>query len=407
MAPRDSSLPPAIVMGGGCNAISVARSLGRSGVRVYALNAPQAYVYFSRYCRPLPGAPTGTDVRAWGDYLLGPQSAPVHGAVLLACSDAVLELVACHREALAARYRLDLAPPEAHLCVLDKLSTYRKAEAAGIPLPRYWTPQTRDEVEQLRDTLPFPLVVKPLSAHAYTQKFPQKLVVAHDFETVRKAVSSARLAGLDVMLVEMIPGPDALLCSYYSYLDEAGTPLFHFTKRVVRRSPPIFGDGCYHVTDWIPEVKELGLRFLQAVGLHGLGNVEFKLDVRDGWLKLIECNARFTAANCLVMASGLDLPLLVYNRLVGRHLPSLTSYRRGVRLWYPLEDYRAFRQLRRQGQLSWRQWLGGLAHRKTLPYFRWSDPWPSLVAEGRHWRQVIGHRLSALGGRLWARKNGR
>lgn len=394
MARSDPSLPPAILLGGSCNALSVARSLGRSGVRVYALNTPDAYVRFSRYCRPIKLAAGGDDIRAWGEYLLGPESASFHGAVLLACSDAELEFVAHNRDALGGKYRLDLASAEAHLCVLNKLSTYRKAEAAQLALPRYWAPRTREEVEQLRETLPFPLVVKPLYSHAYRKQFTQKLVIAHDFETVQKAVGTARMAGLDVMLVEMIPGPDSRLCSYYTYLDEAGIPLFHFTKRIVRRSPPVFGGGSYHITDWIPEVQELGLRFFRAVGLRGLGNVEFKLDERDGRLKLIECNARFTEANCLVMASGLDLPLLVYNRLIGRPLPSLTTYRKGVRLWYPFEDYRAFRQLRRQGQLSWGQWLSDLAHRKTLPYFRWSDPWPSLVVEGRRLRQTLGRRLS-------------
>jgi predicted ATP-grasp superfamily ATP-dependent carboligase len=407
MSRPDPSLPPAILLGGGCNALSVARSLGRAGVRVYALNTPDAYVRSSRYCRPIQVTAGNDDINTWGAFLLGPESASFHGSVLLACSDAELEFLAHHREALAARYRLDLASPEAHRCVLNKLSTYRKAEAAQLALPRYWAPRTRDEVEPLRETLPYPLVVKPLYSHVYRKQFTQKLVIAHDFEAVQKAVGSARMAGLDVMLVEMVPGPDARLCSYYTYLDESGMPLFHFSKRVIRRSPPVFGGGSYHITDWIPEVKELGLRFFQAVGLRGLGNVEFKLDERDGRLKLIECNARFTEANCLVMASGLDLPLLVYNRLVGRPLPPLATYRKGVRLWYPVEDFRACVQLRRQGQLSLGQWLAGLAHRKTLPYFRWSDPWPTLVAEGRRWRQALQRRFSHRGHReLRAEKKG-
>lgn len=393
MARLDTSLPPALLLGGGCNALSVARSLGRAGVRVYALNTADAYVLSSRYCKPLRLPDSGNDINAWGEYLLGPQSAPFHGSVLLACSDAELEYLAHNREALSRRYRLDLANPEAHLCVLNKLSTYRQAESAGLPLPRYWSPRTREEVEALRDTLPFPIVVKPLYSHAYRKRFTQKLVIAHSFDVVEKAVSTARAAELDVMLVEMVPGPDARLCSYYTYLDESGAPLFHFTKRIIRRSPPVFGGGSYHVTDWIPEVKELGLRFFQAVGLRGLGNVEFKLDELDGRLKLIECNARFTEANCLVMASGLDLPLLVYNRLVGRTPPPLETYRKGVRLWYPLEDYRAFRQLRRQGQLSLWQWLGSLAHRKRLPYLQWSDPLPSLRAEGRRLWQALTKRF--------------
>ncbi len=32
-------------------------------------------------------------------------------------------------------------------------------------------------------------------------------------------------AGLAVMLVEQIPGGDDLLCSYYTYLDESGSPV--------------------------------------------------------------------------------------------------------------------------------------------------------------------------------------
>lgn len=397
MARIDPSLPPAIILGGGCNALSVARSLGRSGVRVYALNTPDAHVRYSRYCEPIKEFAAKDDIRAWGDFLLSPKSAHLHGSVLLVCSDGELEFLAHNREALAAHYRLDFASAEAHLCVLNKLSTYRKAEAAQLPLPRYWAPRTLEEAEKLRDVLSYPLVVKPLYSHAYRKQFTQKGVVAHEFDTVYKTVGSARAAGLDVMLVEMVPGPDSRLCSYYTYLDEAGAPQFHFTKRIIRRSPPIFGGGSYHVTDWIPEVKELGLRFFQAVGLRGLGNVEFKLDERDGQLKLIECNARFTEGNLLVMESGLNLPLWVYNRIVGRPLPPLTSYRKDVRLWYPMEDFQAFRQLRRQGQLSLGQWLASVAHRKKLPYFRWWDPWPSLVAETRRWRKALGKRLSAFG----------
>ena len=64
------------------------------------------------------------------------------------------------------------------------------------------------------------------------------------------------------------------------------------------------------------------LRLFRHVGLRGLANVEFKLDPRDGQYKLIECNARFTAANGLVAKSGIDLGRFVYCRAVGLPLPS-------------------------------------------------------------------------------------
>ena len=72
------------------------------------------------------------------------------------------------------------------------------------------------------------------------------------------------------------------------------------------------------------------------MGLRGLGNVEFKRDERDGELKLIECNHRFTAATGLLRAAGLDLPLFVYNQLTERQLPPVERYRPGMTMWYPM-----------------------------------------------------------------------
>ena len=59
-----------------------------------------------------------------------------------------------------------------------------------------------------------------------------------------------------MLLMEYIPGGDDRLCSYYTYLNEAGAPLFHFTKRIIRRYPAGMGTACYHITDWIPELAE-------------------------------------------------------------------------------------------------------------------------------------------------------
>src|SRR5262249_5495886 len=194
--------------------------------------------------------------------------------------------------------------------------------------------------------LVYPLLVKPLISHRFAGKFGgKKFFVARDFAELLEGVETAGSAALDVMLVEMIPGPDDRLCSYYTYLDRDGTPLLDFTKRIVRRFPVGMGNGCYHITDRNPEVRDVALRLFRAVGLRGLANAEFKRDERDGQLKLIECNARFTAANCLVARSGFDLAAFVYNRLVGRPQPSLDTYALEMRLWDPVRDFHAFLDL--------------------------------------------------------------
>ena len=73
-------------------------------------------------------------------------------------------------------------------------------------------------------------------------------------------------AGVDVLLMELIPGPDSDLCSYFTYIEEDGEALFHFTKRVIRRFPAGMGSGCYHITSWNSDLMELGLKLFRQVG---------------------------------------------------------------------------------------------------------------------------------------------
>jgi predicted ATP-grasp superfamily ATP-dependent carboligase len=203
--------------------------------------------------------------------------------------------------------------------------------------------------------------------------------MAPDYVRLQQAFAAAHTADIDTMLVEYIPGADDRLCSYYTYLDAKHNPQFHYTKRILRRFPAGMGSACYHVTDWIPELPDLALPLLRKAGLRGLANIEFKYDDRDGRYKLIECNARFTASNCLVAASGFDLATFVYNRIVGRPEPSMGDYRRGLRLWDPLRDFWAYRQLSSEGRLTFPQWVSSVMHPQTFPFFSWSDPLPAVA----------------------------
>ena len=374
--------PPAILMGANMvTAVSIIRSLGKAGVDVRLLCGPGAAPSYSKYARRLPADGSGLQSQAWVKYLLGPQSESLRGAVLLACNDDALEVLLDHREALAEKYVLDVCDVAAQRAMLDKLATYRMAAEAEVPTPRFWPAHSAEEVLSHADEYVYPLMMKPLFAHQFKKVMRGKYLLVGDLDELMAAFRRVEEHELEVVLLEVIPGPDDLLCSYYTYLDEQGAPQFHFTKRVIRRYPEREGVGCYHITDWNPEVRDLGLRLFGHAGLKGVANVEFKRDLRDGRLKLIECNARFTAANGLLTASGIDLGAYVYRRLAGLPQPPLddAAYAKGLRLWYPLDDFLAFLDLRRDGRLNLVSWAKGVAHRQVLPYFSLSDPMPSAI----------------------------
>lgn len=376
-----TSRPPVILLGGDTNALAIARSLGAFGVAVYGVGVAP-FVTRSRHLTPIPVVPDGRRPEdAWAELLLGQASAAFGGAVVLASSDIGITMIAAHRAELAEHYLLDVSDVEAQLGMLDKLSTYETARAAGVATPLFWRVDTAADLQRWRSELVYPLIVKPLLSHEYKAKFPglSKFRLVHDYDELVDGYRALDEAGLAVMLVEKIPGGDEMLCSYTTYIDETGSPTFDYTKRMLRRNPPNEGLGCYHLTDWNPEVKEVALRLLKHCGLRGPAAVEFVRDVRDGKLKLIECNARFSAALPLTVASGIDLPRHVYLRVLGEPHELPSSYRPGKRLLYPSDDVRSYLALHRAGLLTPGGWLRSLAHRQTFPVWSARDPVPAFA----------------------------
>ena len=115
---------------------------GRAGVPVYVVNEPTSLVRHSRFARwlnvPAAGMAQASAEHAWADYLLGPESDPLRGAVLLACCDSALTLLADHHVALARKFMLDDVNLQARLAMLNKIDTYGIATSAGITTPRFW-----------------------------------------------------------------------------------------------------------------------------------------------------------------------------------------------------------------------------------------------------------------------------
>jgi D-alanine-D-alanine ligase-like ATP-grasp enzyme len=267
------------------------------------------------------------------------------------------------------------------LTMLDKSRTYALAREHGIPVPQTIPLRDRDQLEAAMEEIEFPCVLKPAHSHLFARRARTgaKVSVVNSPAELRATFERLSALELDVFVTEVVYGLSDEFVSYYGYLDAEGQSLLSFTKRKIRQNPPGFGIGTYHESTDDPEVAELGLRFLRAVGLKGLGNLEFKRDARSGELKLIECNPRFTLSNELIRASGVDLALFSYNRAAGYPTTPVTSYRVGMRLWDPFNDLRAFIAYRRLGELSAWEWLGSLMYPQHFPAFRTSDPLPALA----------------------------
>jgi predicted ATP-grasp superfamily ATP-dependent carboligase len=377
---------PVLLLGGGTNSVAVAQSLHRAGITVRISGGEGAWGIASRFCTQTFPVPHGRDqAEWWSELLLSPGPGPLEGHLILPLCDHSIVFLCEHRDALAERYLLEDFVPELRLEMMDKLATLARGHAAGVPVPKYWKIASIEDVRALRNELTYPVMVKPIHSHLFVEVFGRKLfIIESGFDLVLAKAALALDRGLEIMIVEMIPGPDHLLSSYYTYIDAEGRSLFHYTKRIIRRFPVHRGGGCYHVAEWLPETAEMGQRFFASMPWRGMANIEFKRDLRDGQLKVIEVNPRFTAAHRLLVEGGMPIDLAIYRRLTCQNVPTLGPYEQNLRLWNPTRDFLAFIEMRRRGELTFSQWIRSVMEgRKVLPMFTLSDPMPSIVRLGQ------------------------
>ena len=373
---------PVLVLGGKENSLSIVRHLASHGIRVSASGPTNCWGLYSRHCAQRFRIPAGTGAAGyWHDLLLAGKRY-LDGHMLMPCSDEAIEFIATHHAELAKRYILDDGQPALRMALLDKKKTLELAEQAGVPAPKFWSVDKGSDLDAIREEITLPAMVKPIHSHKFSKVFGRKLfIVEKDFDELKRCVERAHEHDLEVMVVEMVPGPDDLLSSYYTYIDGDGHRLFDFTKRIIRRYPVNRGGACYHATEWLPETAEMGRRFFEGIGFTGLGNIEFKRDLRDGKLKVIEANARFTAAQELALRAGAPIDLIIYRQLTGQPVPAFRHFREDLYYWYPVSDFLAFLELNRRGELSFRDWLRSVASTERVdPLFRLNDPWPVVGA---------------------------
>src|SRR5690349_2587613 len=96
---RNGDQAPALVFGAGVSALAVLRSLGRSGVPVFAAGAETTLIRRSRWYRPAPGDPELPDGLA--EYL---RSSDLPRAVLFGCTDDWAQTLAALPDDLAGRF---------------------------------------------------------------------------------------------------------------------------------------------------------------------------------------------------------------------------------------------------------------------------------------------------------------
>lgn len=371
------------VLGMTCNGLSVVRSLGRRGIRVFAVDSHVKRPGLrSRYCQPVK-APSNIidDEQPWLQFLIGLAKQEETRPVLFPTEDAYVLFLARHREELACYFEFNIPPDEVVEASVSKLGTYQLAVSCGIPTPWTFLIRTVADYEQIADQVTFPCVLKPSYAHVWLQNYThEKLLVIDRPEQLETCLEELANLEIEVVLQEMIPGKDSQVYVFPVYVSRQKEVLGYANLRKLRQQPVDFGIGAFDVSVHEPVLTETALKLIKQSGFCGMASTEYKWDCRDERFKLIDINPRTCQIGELAIASGVDLPYLYYCDVLGQPAQQPTTAMAGLK-WFGFDwDFPSFLEYRRRGELTLVGWLDSLRGPRVYPHYATDDLRPFFAA---------------------------
>ena len=371
----------AVVLGMFETGLAVGRSLGRAGIRVSGLDFARKVGFYSKYIDALICPHPLEQEEEFIAFLLRFAASEKNRPVLFITSDEFLLPVSRNRKALEQFYLMNLPNQQIIECIADKFQQYTLALNAGIPVPQTLVVDNMDQLLEIKDRIPFPAFIKGSEVTSWRRKMGGNSFKGFMVSTHEELIDTFKMIferGASALVQDVIPGPDTNHYKASCYLSRNGEVLLAFGLQKIRQQPPDFGFGCLVQSVRFPELLDLGKDFFTKIGYRGVGSAEFKLDTRDGKLKLIELNPRYWQQNALAEKCGMNFPLVDYLELTDHKPKAVLEYRYGIKWVNIYSDIESFREYRQRGRLSGRQWLCSLKGEKIYSDLNRDDMMPGL-----------------------------
>ncbi len=311
-------LPPAVVCEvGWVNGLTAIRCLGRAGVPVIALDHRSwALGFRSRYCLPVLAPDPLTDERGFVSFLVDLADVLGVPAPIFPTHDEHLNTLARHKPELGERFLYPFPGWDVLQPLQSKRYQLETAERLGLATPATFHPRSLEDARGAVEQVGYPVLVKPSENVVFKRLHRRQAFYCTGSDELERAYRLT--ADYEPMLQEFVPGGDEYLWTLGAYIAADREVLARFCGRKLRQTRENMGSARVGEALWDDEVVDSGIALLRALGFHGIAQVEWKRDPRNGQLKLIEVNPRLWQWHSLSGACGADVIGSAYRDLVGR-----------------------------------------------------------------------------------------
>ncbi|QKD03416.1 hypothetical protein [Mesorhizobium loti] len=366
-----------VILGGAHGTLALTRSFGIQKVPVWLVSNDTPLPGFSRYARRTRTWPGPDDDAAVAFLLNLAKAEGLGGFLLIAGGDPEVRFVSQSIDELSTVFDVVLPPWQQLKWVCEKPLLYRRARELGLAVPLTYGITSLEQAKAAE--LRFPVILKP-NMGGRSRFARAKAVLTSDLKSFLTAYAWAaeEIGSENIVVQEMVPGGGESQFSYAALWNE-GAPVAEFTARRTRQYPVDFGytSTFVEVVDE-PQLVDAARRLLGSIAHHGLVEVEFKRDARDGSMKVLDVNPRPWTWFGLGAAAGVDLGAVLWAIRSGQTVQA-ASARPNTSWMYLVRDMVAAGKLISSGRLTKRAYLGSFATVKAWADFTASDPVPALI----------------------------
>jgi predicted ATP-grasp superfamily ATP-dependent carboligase len=350
------------------------RDLARRGVRVSGIDCNASMpgfhtVYGKVFLCPNPD----TNPTDWVDFMIrlagSLQARPGVKPVLIPSADQFVSAMSAHVEELQKYFAFCHTSSAAQAVLATKERQYEVAGQNGLSVPKTQFIRSLGELREFAAAARFPCLLKPVHFRHWERLSPgnplyrQKVGTADTAEDLERQYRLASECSSEMVVQEIIAGPDSSKLVYLSCYGLDGRRLASCMVRQLRTDPISFGSASVVEPVRDPATDAACDGFLKAIGYTGICEIELKRDDRDGAVRMIEANPRFSVTADAASYAGVDLGWLHYLDLMGQAVEPVEPSGRAFRHIFLQRDFSCFRSYLRAGTVSW----GGLLRTYASP----------------------------------------
>ena len=141
------------------------------------------------------------------------------GAIIFDTDDHIAVTISKNKGELSKYYKIVSANWDLMRKFIVKEEAHKLAHECGVEHPHSYLPKITNEFQKIKNELHYPCILKPIQGHEFFAKFGKKIFEIANDEDYDKYVEQCLTENIEVMVQEIIPGPDTNIYKCMTYIN--------------------------------------------------------------------------------------------------------------------------------------------------------------------------------------------